>query len=105
MAKPGPRPRATAPKSTHIAFTDKERATLNKMGSGDVKSKIRALILLEAERQKPKSKEEAMDRYLGKRKNALRLNREVFGEETQLKEMGWTEEEIQLRKEEQNATN
>ena len=105
MAKPGPRPRATAPKSTHIAFTDKERAILDKMGSGDVKSKIRTLILLEAERQKPKSKEEAMDRYLGKRKNALRLNREVFGEETQLKEMGWTEEEIQLRKEEQNATN
>ena len=105
MSKPGPRPRATAPKSTHIAFTDKERAILDKMGSGDVKSKIRTLILLEAERQKPKSKEEAMDRYLGKRKNALRLNREVFGEETQLKEMGWTEEEIQLRKEEQNATN
>jgi hypothetical protein len=34
-----------------------------------------------------------------------RTNREVFGEETQLKEIGWTEEEIQLRKEEQNATN
>lgn len=104
MARPGPHPKATAPKSIHIAFTEKERVILNKMGSGDVKSKIRTLILLEAERQKPKSKEEAMERYLGKRENALRLNREVFGEEAQLKEMGWTDEEIQLKKEEQNAT-
>jgi hypothetical protein len=75
------------------------------MGSGDVKSKIHALILLEAERQKPKSKEEAMEYYLKKREKALLLNREVFGEESQLKEMGWSDEDIQMRKEEQNAAN
>jgi len=92
--KPGPRPRATAPKSTHIAFTDAERNILNRMGSGDVKSKIRALLMMEAERQKPKSKDELIDRWKNARAEAKQKAAITYDLREKMKEFGITEEEI-----------
>jgi len=94
MTKPGPRPKATAPKSIHIAFTDDEREILNGMGSGDVKSKIRALIMMEAERQAPKSKKELEERFCRARDEAKQKAAACNAIREKMKEYGITEEEM-----------
>jgi len=100
MAKPGPRPRATAPKSIHIAFTDDEKQILNGMGSGDVKSKIRALLMIEAERQRPKSKREMEERWKAARDEAKRKVAACNALREKMKEFGITDEELEKLDEE-----
>ena len=95
MAKPGPRPRATAPKSIHIAFTDEEKKILDGMGSGDVKSKIRALLTMEAERQNPKSKSELKARWVIARNDAKRTVASCNALREKMKEFGITDDEIE----------
>jgi hypothetical protein len=106
MAKPGPRPRSTAPKSIHIAFTDEERRILNYMGSGDVKSKIRTLIFIEAERQKPSSKPELKARWLLAKAEAKQKVSACNVLKEMMKELGITDEEIeQLEEGEEDSEN
>lgn len=64
------------------------------MGSGDVKSKIRALLIIEAERQKPKSKDELIDRWKNARAEAKQKAAIAYDLREKMKEFGITEEEI-----------
>jgi len=102
MAKPGPRPNNKAPAGIHIEFTDDERFVLTSMGTGNVKAKIRYLIGLEADRQKPKSKSECLSRWIALRTSARSQQRLTIKARENLVSVGFTEEEIQKYEEEMN---
>lgn len=92
--KPGPRPKTNAPKSIHIHFTDEERSTLTAMGTGDVKAKIHALIQLEINRQHPRTKSEALAKWILMRKETLEKAKITAQARIYVIEMGYTEAEV-----------
>jgi hypothetical protein len=102
MAKPGPRPKTKAPTGTRIDFTEEERSVLTAMGTGSVKAKIHALIQMEIDRQHPRTKSEAMSKYLLMRKKTLGEVAIMNKARGFTIEMGYTDDEVRKCEDEQD---